>query len=89
MFAGVAGSIIGLYRIWMERLSGIFAIIFRLMMLDMVHIPFLSRERRVTVGGVLLVVLGIMLLSGSVGYFISLSFRLLQCINYDTLLNYL
>lgn len=176
--AGVAGSIIGPYRVWMERLSGILVILFGLMMLDMIRIPFLSQERRVNlsrfltqkrntnafilgsafalgwtpcigpvlgtilllasntgtvlqgtlllfvfsiglaipflliaffidrasliitelssvtravsvVGGIFLIVLGSMLLSGTTGYLITLSFELLRFINYDTLLNYL
>ena len=44
--AGFIGQTLGLYRIWLGRIGGIFVIIFGLFMLNAIKIPFLSIEKR-------------------------------------------
>lgn len=43
---GFIGQTLGPYRIWLRWISGIFIIIFGLFMLNVIKIPFLSKERR-------------------------------------------
>ena len=42
--AGLFGQLLFGYRIWLSRIGGIFVILFGLFMLNVVKIPFLSRE---------------------------------------------
>jgi len=43
---GVAGNILSPWRIWLSRLGGIFVILFGLLMMKVLKIPFLAREFR-------------------------------------------
>ncbi|HEX9664211.1 MAG TPA: cytochrome c biogenesis protein CcdA, partial [Patescibacteria group bacterium] len=47
--AGLIGTLFGAYRIWLARLGGIFVIIFGLFMLNVVKLPFLSKEVKVRI----------------------------------------
>ncbi len=47
LIAGFFGQLFFNYRIWLSRLGGIFVILFGLFMLDIIKIPFLSREIRI------------------------------------------
>ncbi len=42
--AGIFGSSLAPYRLWLTRISGIFVILFGLIMLGVLRLPFLSRE---------------------------------------------
>lgn len=46
---GVVGSILAPWRIWLSRIGGIFVILFGLLMMNALKIPFLAREFRVRV----------------------------------------
>lgn len=45
----VGATVLAPYRIWLGRIGGIFVIIFGLFMLNVIKIPFLARERQLTV----------------------------------------
>ena len=42
--AGFAGQALAPYRLWLGRIGGVFVILFGLFMLNLVKVPFLSRE---------------------------------------------
>lgn len=42
--AGMLGRTLGIFRIWLSRIGGIFVILFGLFLLDIFKIPFLARE---------------------------------------------
>jgi len=44
----VGGVFLAPYRLWLTRIGGIFVIIFGLFMLNVLKIPFLARERKIT-----------------------------------------
>lgn len=49
LLAGLAGGLLHEFRTWISRIGGIFVILFGLFMLDVIKIPFLTQEKRLSI----------------------------------------
>jgi cytochrome c-type biogenesis protein len=49
LLAGLAGGLLYEFRMWVSRIGGIFVILFGLFMLDAVKIPFLAKEKKLSI----------------------------------------
>lgn len=47
--AGFAGMFLVSYRLWLSRIGGVFVILFGMLMLDVLKVPFLAQEKRIGV----------------------------------------